>query len=120
MTATTAPAATILIGYTESDLPHYSSFDGFKPGAAQRTVPVTVDGRLIERLAPEAVAEAVFMATNAPREVVASSPLAQAVCDVLVGYVDADTYRVRSLSVGDTVFVHNTALAVDRVGFITL
>ena len=121
MTATTAPAATILIGFTESDLDNgYSSFDGFRPGASQRVTPVTVDGRLLAHLDAEAVAECIFVATNAPREVVEASPLAKAVCEALVAYVEADTYRVRSLSVGDTVTVHNTTVAVDRVGFITL
>ena len=116
MTATTAPLATILIGYTESDLPRYSSFDGFEPGAAQRVTPVSVDGRLIERLTPEDVAEFVFLATNAPESEVEGSPLAKAVRAVLTGYVEADTYRVRSLSVGDTVTVHNAVIAVERVG----
>lgn len=94
----TTQTTRIVVGLTKSDLPAYSSYDGWKAGARQETVEVTVPLALTEVVGVKTVAESVFEATNMP---VLANPqtLTGALQDALLGK------RYRSVSVGDTVTV---------------
>ena len=100
----------LTIGLTETDraADYVPAMDGFRAGAAQRLwtfyVPANVDA--------VKAAEAVFVATNAPIEVIRENSLALTVYLALQGYED------RALSVGDTVTVNGERVACDRVGWI--
>jgi hypothetical protein len=101
----------LVIGFTESDRASgYVSFcDGYRPGAKQRLVSLTV--RSARTYLGEEVAEAAFVATNHPEP------------DTLGGLAGiiakALAYKpVRSLSVGDTVDVNGTNWACSRKGWV--
>lgn len=110
----------ITVGLTLSDRAanYFPMSDGYREGAAQETVVVEVETGLLVGRSIEDVAEAVFVATNAPTEVVAESRLS---CAILAGLLDSmGRAQHRSLSVGDTVEVDGTRAACGRVGWITL
>lgn len=105
----------VTIGWTTSE----GHFWGFEPGMDQvtRTFPLDMTGtNLAPAHWPEAIADAVFYATNAPRM---SYPdgLTGTVCRA----IDALDYHGEgahySLSVGDTVTVGEITLACDDVGW---
>lgn len=114
----------LLIGLTKSDRQNdYSSFDdGYRPGAAQSVVRVTVT---TDEFAPTAVewAEAVFEAMNAPFDLTGPARLVQ---EELTRLNTRFGVRMRSLSVGDTVTIAGdpqtgtggTMLACDAAGWV--
>lgn len=108
-------STTIVIGWTKSDRDagYVSMMDGYRPGADQHVLSITVD--LPPRLEPHRVAELVFIATNAP-ELDPASPEG-----AILHAIQATGYRGReahfSLSVGDTVTVAGTKLACQAAGW---
>jgi hypothetical protein len=119
---------TISIGYTRSDRrrgpagDYIPSVDGYQPGAAQDVVTIEVphDSRL-GQLTIHDLAEAVFVATNAPYPSLRDgTPGAHEIAEALNQWTDpspARRRRLRSLSVGDTVTAHGHTLACLPVGF---
>ena len=99
---------TVVIGLTQSARTgdYFPMSDGYREGAAQQVVSVEVETGLLVGKSIEAVAEAVFEATNAPVEVFARNPLACAILEGLLDPMGRGQYR--SLSVGDTVCMENT------------
>jgi hypothetical protein len=100
----------LTVGFTESDRASgYVSFcDGYRPGADQRLVSLTVrSARTYD--GPE-VAEAAFVATNHPDPDTLGG-LAGTIAKALNGK------PVRSLSVGDTVTVNGFTWACSRRGW---
>ena len=108
---------TVVIGLTQSARTgdYFPMSDGYREGAAQQVVSVEVETGLLVGKSIEAVAEAVFEATNAPVEVFARNPLACAILEGLLDPMGRGQYR--SLSVGDTVEVDGTRVACDRFGW---
>jgi hypothetical protein len=119
---------TISIGYTRSDRrrgpagDYIPSVDGYQPGAAQDVVTIEVphDSRL-GQLTIHDLAEAVFVATNAPYPSLRDgTPDAHEIAEALNRPTDPSPVRrraLRSLSVGDTVTAHGHTLACLPVGF---
>jgi hypothetical protein len=112
-----AEPVTILVGYTKAIIPegdeegpalYVPYVDGWRPGAEQHVLSLTVD--LPPTLETHQVADLVFYATNAPD--LADDPWAGAIRKA----IDATGYRGEeaghfSLSVGDTVTVDGIGLA---------
>jgi hypothetical protein len=119
---------TISIGYTRSDRKrgragdYIPSVDGYQPGAAQDVVTIEVphDSRL-GQLTIHDLAEAVFVATNAPYPSLRDgTPGAHEIAEALNRPTDPSPARrrgLRSLSAGDTVTAHGHTLACLPVGF---
>jgi len=119
---------TISIGYTRSDRrrgpagDYIPSVDGYQPAAAQDVVTIEVphDSRL-GQLTIHGLAEAVFVATNAPYPSFRDgTPGAHEIAEVLNRLTDpspAGRRGLRSLSVGDTVTAHGLTVACLPVGF---
>jgi hypothetical protein len=99
---------TVTVGLSESDRDdnYFPMMDGYRPGVAQQTVSIAVEDALL--LAPEAMAEAVFHASNAPT-IDPANPLHRTLRAGLRGY--------RSVSVGDTVTIGEVRLACERTGW---
>jgi hypothetical protein len=117
MTTTTTAPRTLTIGWTMSDrATGYSSFsDGYRPGAQQHTETVTVEAPADWSLAQ--LAEAVYVATNAP-----DASMMSGVALAINAAIDDNGYYGReaghySLSVGDTVTLDGDTVAVDRLGW---
>lgn len=111
----------LTIGYTQSDLPDYSSFaDGYRAGAAQVTVDLRLDGDGSEH-SGEDWAAAVYRACQFGLPDPRPGSLAHAVYRAFHQVVDARGLRLRSFSVGDTVTIRDTSRhetwACARVGF---
>jgi hypothetical protein len=119
---------TISIGYTRSDRKrgpagdYIPSVDGYQPGAAQDVVTIEVpqDSRL-GQLPIHDLAEAVFVATNAPYPSLRDgTPGAHEIAEALNQRTDprpVGRRGLRSLSVGDTVTAHGHTFACLPVGF---
>jgi hypothetical protein len=86
----------IVIGFTQSALPEYSSFDGYREGAEQKVITIDVDETAMDI---EHVAEQCYLATNYP-EPETLTGMAHEIFHAI--YFPHPAY-VRSLSVGDTV-----------------
>lgn len=121
---TPAMPLTVRIGYTISDRDrdYVPTSDGYRPAAAQRSVTVELPDRPeLARLTGPELAEAVFVATNAPEDRWRSTPGAVEVAEVLFGPAsnlpDEQRRHLRALSVGDTVTVAGRTLACEPVGF---
>lgn len=109
----------VTIGWTMSDRANgYSSFDGYQPGARQHTETITVDASSLDLTNPEAVvhqiAEAAFVATNAPFATGIAAQVAEAIA--ATGYHGREAGHY-SLSVGDTVTVNEVTVACARFGW---
>ncbi len=110
----------VTVGWTRSDMANgYSSFDGYRPGASQHTETFQVDmtgTNLHPTSWPEAIADACFYATNAPR-LGYPQGLTGLVCRAIdeLGYDGRGAHY--SLSVGDTVTVGEIALACASFGW---
>lgn len=106
---------TVTLGFTASDRPnnYIPMCDGYREGAAQTTV--TLELPALDASAEEC-AEAAFVATNAPLEVIESDKLAS----VVFAALDESPVTVRALSVGDTVTVCGKRFACERVGWVYL
>lgn len=112
---TTPQTMTVTIGLTQSEVDEkteqviYSSFMGYRAGARQEeivlTVPATGD-------TVEDVAEAVFVASNAPYEV---EGLAAEIRAAMRRYLLAGGEPTRSLSTGDTVTLTRADGSTSRV-----
>jgi hypothetical protein len=121
-------SGTISIGYTRSDRKrgpagdYIPSIDGYQPEAAQDTVTIEIPphGRL-GQLPIHNLAEAVFVATNAPYPSLRDgTPGAHEIAEALHRPTDPSTLGrrgFRSLSVGDTVTACGSTLACLPVGF---
>jgi hypothetical protein len=103
-------------GWKGSTIDYVPSMDGYHDGAEQDVLTFEID---VETRYPEAdwksveVGEAFFTATNAPEEVVARFPLAQAIVDVVKPMAERGEIQHRlSLSVGDTIQVNDGPLFV--------
>jgi hypothetical protein len=108
------------IGWTKSRMPEYSSFtDGYRPDAEQHTEDITVDvpdeyfhdsvDNAVQR-----IAEAAFIATNAPFELDGvPQQIREAIYDA--GYNGKGAHY--SLSVGDTVTVGEVMVTCDHYGW---
>jgi hypothetical protein len=105
-----ADARTIHIGYTKVVRPEAGAgfgyvpmADGYRPGAEQHVVTITVD--LSPSLQPYRIAELVFIATNAPEELLAEGSAEELIRLAIedTGYKGVEAHW--SLSVGDTVQV---------------
>lgn len=92
----------VTYGHTLSDRPndYIPGMDGWRPGALQELISLALD--VEAGTTPEAIAEAIYEATNAPRGV--WSPLAHAVEAELARHRAAGT-RTWVMDVGDTVVV---------------
>lgn len=110
----------ITLGFTQSDRAHdYSSFaDGYRLGARQVAVTVTVDDDGLD-LAPEAWAEAVFVASNdpAPPPAGSTAPADRAVTAIRAALTEQVRFPLRSVSVGDTVSLAGQILACQPTGW---
>lgn len=113
----------LTIGFTRTDRDndYIPGMDGYRPGAAQDVVTLEVDAPSAPDGGWESVvaAEAYFVATNAPSEVVARDPLATAILHALLlaDEVQSPQHRL-TLDVGDTVQVDDgPVLSVERFGF---
>jgi hypothetical protein len=107
----------ITLGFTQSDRARdYSSFtDGYQFGARQITVTIAVETTGID-LAPEAWAEAVFIASNDPHPPAdPTSPLERAAAAVRHALATQVRFPLMSVSVGDTVIVGGVMLACHSV-----
>ena len=116
-------AIEVTIGWTRSDLANgYSSFDGYRPGASQHTETITLDtdgkGTGIFAEVPtleavEQIAEACFVATNAPFTSGLAAEIAEQIAQT--GYHGQGAHY--SLSVGDTVTVGEVMVSCERTGW---
>jgi hypothetical protein len=112
-----AEPRTVVIGYTKMHRTTGGGYvpmvDGYRPGAAQHVLTVTVD--LAPELSPDKIAELVFHATNA--QVLTPGGPAQAIYEAVVatGYRGEEAHW--SLSVGDTVTVDGVQLACQAAGW---
>lgn len=115
----------VIVGWTKSDVERdekgravrviYSPFcDGYKPGASQHTESMTLT--VADHWDIERVAEAVFVATNAPHAHVKGSPEEQ-VYDALVAVDYRGQGAHYSLSTGDTVTVDGHMVECSSVGW---
>lgn len=109
----------LIVGFTKSNRTgghddYVPMSDGYRSGAEQVIVPIRVPND--PAVTAEQWAEAVFVATNAPREVIDQHPGAPAVAAVIAGWAQAP-HGWRSLSKGDTVLVYGKLLACASVGF---
>lgn len=98
----------LTIGFTKSDRSiDYSSYDdGYRPGARQELVTLTVNARGLPEMTAAQWGDAVFEATNAPG---VSDPAARRIAEAIsVAQQAGQARRMRSLSVGDTVTVNGT------------
>lgn len=108
----------VTIGWTKSAMPEYSSFsDGYRHGAEQHveTVEVEVHENLsLNYNAVLGIAEAAFMATNAPYEVTGmAGEIREAIA--AAGYRGQGAHY--SLSVGDTVMVGEVMVSCEPTGW---
>lgn len=107
----------VILGFTRSDrAAGYSSFDdGYRPGAEQRAVALTVhdapDGLTVEQWA-----EAAFVASNSPDATSRDFSATIALRGALDGAASTGV-RLRSLSVGDTVTVEGETVACAKAGW---
>lgn len=103
----------ITLGFTESDRDAgYISFsDGYRPGAPQQQVTLTLEGDGSQYSA-EDWADAAFTASNHPG--LAPDGPARA---IQLALAEQARIRLRSLSVGDTVTVHGQMWACEDVGW---
>jgi hypothetical protein len=103
----------ITLGFTDSDRDaDYVSFtDGYRPGARQQLVTITLEGAGSQYNAQQ-LAEAAFVASNHPGE--APTGPAKAIQLALAEQVHRP---LRSLSVGDTVTVHGQMWACENSGW---
>jgi hypothetical protein len=110
----------LTLAFTQSDRARdYSSFaDGYQLGARQIAVTVTVEAAGLD-LAPEAWAEAVFIASNdpTPPPAEATTPVDRAVAAIRHALTTQARFPLRSFSVGDTVIVGGVMLACQSVGW---
>lgn len=116
----------ITIGLTESDLPHYSSFmDGYRPGAEQQQVLIPVPADLTEHKSLEDIAEAVFVAVNAPYPMESETLeyfIQDQWSDLRDSMASVGMSGLRSVSVGDTVSLGGDAetghaVSCERIGW---
>jgi hypothetical protein len=115
---------TVRIGYTISDRDrdYIPTSDGYWPGAAQHHVTIELPDRPeLSSLSGPELAEAVFVATNAPADLRRSVPGAAEIAEALYGPAsnlpEQQRRHLRALSVGDTVTVAGRTLACEPVGF---
>jgi hypothetical protein len=103
----------ITVGFTESDRDAgYVSFsDGYRPGARQQLVTITLEGDGTQ-YDPEELAEAAFVASNHPGE--APTGPARA---IQLALAEQAPGPLRSLSVGDTVTMHGQMWACENSGW---
>ncbi|MEV7628802.1 hypothetical protein [Actinoplanes sp. NPDC089786] len=103
----------ITLGFTESDRDAgYISFsDGYQPGAQQQLVTITLEGDGTQYDAEE-LAEAAFVASNHPGE----APTGPA-RTIQLALAEQAPGPLRSLSVGDTVTVHDQMWACENSGW---
>lgn len=118
----------VSIGYTRSDRTrgragnYIPSTDGYQPGAAQDIVTIELPASSqLGQLPIHELAEAVFVATNAPypsfrNGTEGADEIAEAL-NRLTDPFPAGRRGLRSLSVGDTVTAHGRTLACLPVGF---
>lgn len=113
----------MIIGLTRTDRQndYLPAMDGWKLGAAQDAF-----GLHVPDLPGTGSqwAEAVFIATNAPEQVIQESPLATAVFEAIKAWLDNWQARrpvtpttFRSLCVGDTVLVGGALWSCEKSGF---
>jgi len=106
---------TLVVGYTkvDRDNDYVPMMDGYRPGAEQHEITVTVD--LPPDMAGHLVAELVFIATNAPD--LEEDSRAMKIRDAITatGYKGREAHW--SLSVGDTVIVDGTRYACQNSGW---
>lgn len=115
---------TVRIGYTISDRArdYIPTCDGYRPGAAQHQVSFELPDRPeLAGLSAAELAEAVFVATNAPavlaRSVLGEAEVAEALYGPASNLSEQQRRHLRALSVGDTVTVAGRTLACEPVGF---
>jgi hypothetical protein len=110
----------LMLGFTQSDRARdYASFaDGYELGTRQITVTVTVEAADLD-LAPQAWAEAVFIASNDPTPPPAevTTPVDRAVAAIRHALTTQARFPLRSVSVGDTVIVGGVMLACQSAGW---
>lgn len=110
-------ALTLTIGFTRSDrADDYSSFaDGYRPGAEQDIVEITVESPV--GFTGEQWAEAVFVASNAPGEGHLSDQPGATAVSAALAQARKNGARMRSLSVGDTVTINGVRYACTPAGW---
>lgn len=110
--------AELTIGFTQSDrASDYCSFDdGYRPGARQELVTLTVNAGGLPEMTAEEWGDAVFEATNAP---IGGRPGAtrRIVDAIAVAHQAGHARRMRSLSVGDTVAVGTERVSCEKRGW---
>jgi hypothetical protein len=104
----------ITIGFTRTQQAYYyPMLEGYRAYATQDLISINLSLNLTgeaDAFAME-VAEAVFIATNAPTEVIEAHPLAVQVWKAL------PFARCRALSIGDTVTFGGVTVACERLGW---
>lgn len=108
-------ATTITVGFTKSDptTNYYPMSDGYRAGAAQDEVTITVFDFPVEDVMD--IAELVFAATNHPFPIAVSGPVAIIFHELRKA--QASGADVRELSVGDTVTVGSETVACVEAGW---
>jgi len=104
----------VTIGFTWTDRAndYIPTMDGYRPGAEQEEVVIELPDAAVQGASARVIAEAVFVATNAPLEVVETHPLARVIWYLL------PFGRWRALSIGDTVAIEGfSKLECARLGW---
>lgn len=110
----TPDTTTVIVGFTHADSrDSYVPFlDGYRPGAPQDTTAVTLPTDLALQGTRGDLCEALFVATNAPANVIESYTSGDSFTgQVITELVKAGVRFPRSLSVGDTVTVDGVTVA---------
>lgn len=115
----------VTIGWTlnnRADRTYVSFSDGYREGVLQHEVTFTLD--VADDVNGESIADAVFLATNAPSVApgtLAAQILAEVAASGYTGRVEGEDYIGHySLSVGDTVTVDGTKYACANIGWKTV
>lgn len=108
--------ARVTVGLTESDRDanYVPSMDGYRDGATQQVVVLDLPLRAFNGEVEMTIAEAVFVATNAPGREYMSTDLQRAIWDRVEVRRTVD---MRSLSVGDTVTFGDVRVVCERAGW---
>ncbi len=109
----------VTLGFTQSDRArdHSSFTDGYRLGARQVAVTITVDATGID-LTDQQWAEAVFVASNDPYPPTApTTPFDRVVAAIRHALATQVHFPIRSFSLGDTVSVGGVMLACQCVGW---
>jgi hypothetical protein len=118
MTTTITDRVTLVIGRTIGNVrsEYIPEVDGYRDGARQVPVTLTVDKRT--DVTGEQWAEAVYIATRSPGSVILNSDTALAVHDAIIGEPGDAHVAMPVLTMGDTVTVDGVRYCRDASGWV--